>query len=80
MIDLTDTLGRVFSVSAEALYEVGPFRPIVPAAFENKQNKLIKVTGAWRMRLKNGTRFTALGSIKQYDELIKMLIRRLNRG
>ena len=73
MIELIDTTGETHFFNPKNLYEVGPFKPMMPTQVKSKTKSII-VSGSWKVRLHNGERFISLGTIKQYDMIVKVLI------
>lgn len=73
MIELIDTTGEVHLFSQKNLYAAGPFKPRMPTHVKGRSRSII-VSGTWKIRLNNGERFVTLGTIKQFDMIVKVLI------
>ena len=68
--------GLRYSFFENQLSELGPFEP--EAAFEtfNSIDLLEEVTGTWKMRMKDGILRNACGTVRDYDQIVSILVRR----
>jgi small nuclear ribonucleoprotein (snRNP)-like protein len=73
LIDLKDKKTNVHRIHEEELFQLGHFRTIQDLA-----NVAVGTTveGTWPITLLSGEKFTAIGTLKSYDSLLKILIRR----
>jgi len=73
MVKLKDAnTGKIYVMTSQNMGYVGPFK------LQFSSRKSNEIFGSWKMKLKDGTRFTVYDNIEVYCELAKVLIQIAN--
>jgi hypothetical protein len=66
---------ETFSIDKNEISEVGPFSTDnVLMMFSGGQNYGIETNGFWRVILKSGRIFDAVGTVRDYDKVLKVVL------
>ena len=68
--------GRKYSFSDVQLSELGPFEPDEAMKTFGSVDLLKNVEGVWKIKFLDGLIYTAVGTVKEYDQFVVLLVRR----
>lgn len=67
--------GRTYQFREGEILQIGPYTPL-----EDLSTFLMDSIGWWRIELNSGRIFDAQGTPRDYDYVLKVIIRRMSRG